>query len=356
SGGEVINAIKLQENALAMQQEEFDNAYEKSVAYIEALLERSNEEIKLIDKAAQNVKDRISPLIEGLENELKQAAQEAIESIIIKPTELRNKKALSDKLGHQVSENVQKSAQKESEKIQGEIEEGLVNELNRLEELSNSVIEFIKGVEMEFVFAEASTTAKTNETGEMVVAAITTYTGLGGVWAGYREAGIKGAAVGGVGSVGTAFTAYTAAILLGLPLGFPVFVAVTVLSMFAGRELVKVVFGEDQVDRYKESYQNAALQEISKQLKENHIERNVNEQISEIFYKLKQRVRQEVDARLDNTQNQLFELREKRSRQETLTEQERQGLKQMKTETQRILDNAQRLSQQLVQQVNLIDE
>ncbi|NER05865.1 MAG: dynamin family protein, partial [Okeania sp. SIO3C4] len=55
SGGEVINAIKLQENALAMQQEEFDNAYEKSVADIEALRERSNEEIKLIDKAAQNV-------------------------------------------------------------------------------------------------------------------------------------------------------------------------------------------------------------------------------------------------------------------------------------------------------------
>ncbi|NEO52857.1 MAG: hypothetical protein F6K54_07035 [Okeania sp. SIO3B5] len=59
---------------------------------------------------------------------------------------------------------------------------------------------------------------------------------------------------------------------------------------------------------------------------------------------------------MDNTQHQLFELREKRSRQETLTEQERQGIKQMKTETQRILDNAQRLSQQLVQQVNLIDE
>ena len=147
-----------------------------------------------------------------------------------------------------------------------------------------------------------------------------------------------------------------AAIFLGLPLGFPVIVAVTILSTIAGRELVKVVFGEDLVDRYKESYQNAALQEISKQLKENRIEQKVNEQISDIFYKLKQRVRQEVDARLDNTQHQLFELREKRSRQETLTEQERHGLKQMKTETQRILDNAQRLSQQLVQQVNLIDE
>lgn len=355
SGGEILNTIKIQENALVMKQEQFQKAYEKSVAHIKTLRERSAEEMKLIDEASETVKRHVLPLIEELEDELKQSAEEVIESITIKPSELRNKKALSDKLGRKVSENVQKAAQKQSEKIQDEIEQGLINELNRLEDFSNFIGQVLQEIEMQFVSIDAATRAKTNETGEMLVAAITTYTGLGGVWAGYREAGAKGAAVGGAGSIGTAFTAYVAAIMLGLPLGFPVFVAVTVLSMFAGRELVKVVFGEDQVNNFKESYRKAALQEIAKQLKENRIERKVNEQISEIFYKLKQQVRQEVESRLDNTQNQLFELREKRSRQETLTEQERQALIQMGTETQRILDNTQRLSQQLIQQVNLAE-
>ncbi|BAY33388.1 dynamin [Nostoc carneum NIES-2107] len=353
SSSEILATLKLQENALAMKKEEFQAAYEKSDADIKGLRDRSAEEMKRIDEASENVKRHVQPLIEQLEDELKQAAEQEIESIDIKPSELRNKKALTDRLGRLISNAVEKAAQKQSEKIQSEIEQGLLQEVQRLEDFANSVDLVLQRIEMHFLSVNAADTATTNETGESIVAAIAVATGMGGVWAGFREAGVKGAAVGAAGSIGTAFTAYTVAIMLGLPLAFPVFVAVTVLSMLTSRELVKIVFGDDRVEIFKENYQKAVLQEIGKQLKENRIESKVNEQISEIFFALKQKVRQEVDSLLDNTQNQLFELRDKRARDEAINDNERQELHKISAETQRIQNNAQRLSQQLIQQVNI---
>ena len=353
SSSEILATLKLQENALAMKQEEFRAAYDKSVADIKGLRDRSAEEMKRIDEASENVKRYVQPLIEQLEEALKQAAERTIVSVDIKPAELRNKKALTDKLGRLVSNAVEKAAQTQAEKIQSEIEQGLLQEVKRLEDFANSVDLVLQRIEMHFLSINAADTAKTTETGEDIVAAIAVVTGMGGVWAGFREAGVKGAALGAAGSIGTAFTAYTVAIMLGLPLAFPVFVAVTVLSMLTSRELVKVVFGSDRVEHFKENYKKAVLQEIEKQLRQNRIEPKVNEQISEIFFALKQKVRQEVDSLLDNTQNQLFELRAKRERDEALSENERGELHQMSAETQRIQNNAQRLSQQLIQQVNV---
>ncbi len=123
--------------------------------------------------------------------------------------------------------------------------------------------------------------------------------------------------------------------------------------MLTSRELVRVVFGDDRVENFKENYKKAVLQEIGKQLKADRIEPKINEQISEIFFALKQKVRQEVESLLDNTQNQLFDLRDKSARDEALNENERQELYQMSAEAQRIQSNAQRLSQQLIQQVNV---
>ncbi len=353
SASEILATLHLQENALAMKQEEFRSAYEKSVADIKGLRDRSAEEIKRIDEASENVKRHVQPLIEQLEDELKQAADQIIESTDIRPSELRNKKALTDRLGRLVSNSVEKSAQVQSEKIQGEIEQGLVKEVQRLDDFVNSVDSVLQRIEMHFLSVNAADNANTNETGESIVAAIAVATGMGGVWAGFREAGVKGAAVGAAGSIGTAFTAYTVAIMLGLPLAFPVFVAVTVLSMLTSRELVKVVFGDDRVEYFKENYKKAVLQEIEKQLRQNRIHPKVNEQISEIFFTLKQKVREEVESLLDNTQDQLFDLRGKRERDEAFSESERQELHQMSVETQRIQNNAQRLSQQLIQQVNI---
>jgi hypothetical protein len=68
---------------------------------------------------------------------------------------------------------------------------------------------------------------------------------------------------------------------------------------------------------------------------------------------LNQDDRQEVGALLNNTQNTIADIYTKRGRDEVLIEREQRDLNQISIETQRILGNAQWLSKQLIQDVNV---
>jgi ABC-type transporter Mla subunit MlaD len=125
--------------------------------------------------------------------------------------------------------------------------------------------------------------------------------------------------------------------------------AVGVTSIFTGDGLAKMMFARDRAENFKADYTEKMLQEIDKQLREQRLEQKIDEQITVPFELLKETLRQEVEALLDNTQKTLTDLSDKRGRQEAMTEAERQELDRVRAETQRILGNAQRLSDQLVE-------
>lgn len=356
SANEILTTLDIQDNALGMKEQEFKAKYEESVGEIKDLRQKNAGEMNNIDLAATEVKQRVRPLIAEFPTKLKQSAESAIDLAEITPQELKNTKAVSEKLGRLVASAIQKSVEQQTEKIQKEIEIGLVKEVSRLENFANDVVGTLKNIEMQFVSIEASTKANTNAAGEGITAALAIYTGFGGIWSGYQEAGIKGAAVGAAGSFGTFFAAGLVAGIIGLPFTFPIVIAVGALSIFTGRKLVQKVFGGEQVQNFQKNYKEAALKEIENRLAEGRLEQNANQQINETFDKLKQTIRQEVDALLDNTQNTLANISAKRERDEVMTEQERQEIQDMKKQAERILGSARGLSRQLMQKINLADK
>jgi len=349
SSGEILSTINIQENALKMKLEDFEKTYETSIQEISELRRRKKEEMQLIDRAAENVRYNVRPLLNKLEEELQQTAIKVIDSTTITPKEVSNKKALAEKLGRQVSSSLQNSGQKLADKIQIEIQKGLAEEIDRLKDFANSVVTVLNRIEMQFVGVEADATRKRSAGGEAIAAALAVFTGFGGIWSGFKTAGVKGAAVGAVGSLGTAIGAGVLAGLIGFPITWPAIVAISVVSVFTGGWLTKLVFGGEQVEAFKENYKAAILQEIEKNLKLNPINQKVEEHISTSFNNLKQTLSQEVEALLDNTQNTLTELNRKRQRNEALTEAEKKELDEMRAETERILGSAQRRSQELVE-------
>ncbi|MEZ2228940.1 MAG: dynamin family protein [Microcoleus sp.] len=114
---------------------------------------------------------------------------------------------------------------------------------------------------------------------------------------------------------------------------------------FTGGWLTNTFF----VEQFKENCRKEALELIENHLKQNQIDRQVNQQIALTFEALKQQVRQEVEALLENIQSTLTDLRANRERYIFLSENRLQELKQMKEDTKQIQDNAQRLSRQLIQ-------
>jgi hypothetical protein len=353
SATEILSTLNLQQAALSSQKEEFQATYEQSVAAITTLRTRNAEEMKLIDAAAENVQRHVEPLIWQLESELKQSAQEVINLAEITSGELRNKQVLIERLGKQISDAVEKAAQRQAEKIQDEIDRGLFKEMSRLQEFATSIDIAMHRIEMQFLSISTYNVTRRNESNESVIDLVAHAIGLEGVAMGFKEAGLKGAAVGAAGNVGGIVAGVVLAKMLALTIAGPVGIVIGVLSMFSGRELVKLVFSGERLENFKTNYQQAVVVEIERQLRENPIDRKINEQIFEIFASLKQKVRQEVDVLLDNTQNTLTELYAKRERNEVLSEQQQRDLDQMSTETQRILDNAQWLSKQLRHEVNV---
>lgn len=356
SADEILKTLNLQENALGMKKHEFQAKYENSIAEITQLRQKNAQEMSNIDSAAMQVKLRVRPLVEEFPTKLKQSAANAIDSATVSAQELNNSKAVSEKLGRLVSSAIQKTVEQQSDKIQKEIEIGLVKEVSRLENFANNVVGTLKNIEMQFNSIEASTRASTNAAGEGITAALAIWTGFGGIWSGYKEAGVKGAAVGAAGSFGTFFAAGLVAGIIGLPVTFPVLLAAGVLSVFTGRKLVRGVFGGEAVQNFKNNYKEAALKEIENRLTETRFEQTVNQQINDTFDKLKQTIRQEVDALLDNTQSTLSDISAKREREEVMTEQESQEIQEMRQQTERILGSAQGLSRQLTQKINLAEK
>lgn len=349
SANEILSAINIQDTALEMRKEEFDTAYEKSVADIAALREKKKEEMRLIDRATDNVRYNVRPLLNQLEDKIKHAAEQTIDNAIIEKGELRNKKALSERLAKAISNSIQSVGQRMADQIQTEIQHGLEREIDRLKEFAESVDQTLKQIEMNFLSIDADANRKISGGGEAIAAAVSVFTGFGGIWSGYKKAGIKGAAVGGAASVVTAVGGGALIGLLGLPFTWPAVLAISVISIFTGGWLTDAIFAGDRVEAFKNNYKEAVLKEIEKQLKSNPIHQQVEDQISQTFANLKQTLNQEVEALLDNTQSTLAETSRKRGSDLMQAETERRELNNLKEETQRIFGNAQRLSDELVQ-------
>lgn len=349
SSVEILKTLTIQENALEMKKEDFQQAFDASVAELDSIRKKQTEQMKLIDRATEEVKYRVRPLIYNLEIELKQAATEAVDSVNIQPAELKNQKKLSEKLSQTAANALQNAARKLSEKMQLEIERGLTREVERLEDFIVSVDQSLNKIEMEFGNIDASSVVRGGATGQAAAAGLAVFLGLGGIYTGYRQAGVKGALVGAAGSFGSLVGVGALVALIGLPVTWPVVIGSLVISTISGGFLAGKVFAGDRIENFKSDFKSKILEQISKELKEQHLEQKINDQISDTFATLKQKIHQEVESLLDNTQQTLTDLRSKREKDIVLTETERQQLAQIRTETEQILGNAERLSSQLVQ-------
>jgi GTPase SAR1 family protein len=350
SSMDILATITMQENALKMKQEDFEKAADNSMAEINNIRKRKKEEMKLIDKAAENVKYRIQPLIYQLPAELKRAAEKVIDETEIKDSDVKDRKAmaaLAEKLGYKVSSAVQNASGKVSEKIQWEIQQGIDREVERLQDFVKSVDQALQHIQMEFKI-KGNDARPQNATGEAITAALSVFTGLGGIWSGYRVAGVKGALAGAGASVLTAFATGIVAGIVGAPISLPVIIGMGVVSVFTSDWLAKMVFAKERAKSFKENYKKEVMEGIEQQFQEK-FKQSIEQQISENFDQLKCTLQQEVESLLDDTQKTLDELRSQRERGKILSESECRDLAEIGKETQRILGNAERLSQQLVQ-------
>lgn len=349
---EIVKKLKLELGAMDMAQEEFDQAYDEASGKLERLRAQREEETAKIDQAAERTRHRLEPQIDQIENDLRQAAEETIESAKIDPKELKKERlpSLTEKLGKKVSQAISLTARRSGEKIQLEIERDLKQEAARLSEFAETVGETLDSVVYQFTEVEGDARAARSAGAESLAAVLSIYTGFGGIWSGYREAGAKGAAVGGVASLGTALAGGAVIGLLSLPVSLPVAViAIGLTSIFTGKLATQVVLGGTRVENFKKSYRKAVLEQLDEQLRGQNLRGKIAESINAVYARLKEQVMGETGDTIEQTQANLDELKAKKGSDTRLSESRRRELQGRVGEVTSIRDKGTRLSLQLAE-------
>ena len=355
TGDEIVKKINIEMGALTMEQQEFQARYEESLGQLEALRRRRDDELSKIDEAAARTWRRLEPMASRIGEDLKRDALGVIDSAQITAADLSKEKlpALTDRLSAEVSAAVRLRGQRSGEALQLEIERDLQSELERLQNFASTVGSTLQGIEAQFSTVQTDGAAQPSVGSQSLAAAVSVFTGFGGIWSGYREAGLKGAALGGAASLGTYFVGGILAGLLAIPVSLPIIIGLGIVSVFTGGWAVKRVFHADRVERFTEQYREAILERIDAELQKRDLPGSVRKNVDEVYAAIKSKLIGEVTASIDQTQSTLDDLRNRKARDEVMTEHRREELEETRQEVLAVRAKAVRLSNQLVEVANV---
>ena len=351
SSKEILRKIDMIENTLKMQQDDFRIAYKKGIEEIDSLRKMTFNELKLIDAASLETINILKPSINQLLNKIKNELDQIIENHQISSNDLKNKKLLTEKLSNEVKIHIDKVITQFIDNTQDTIQKAIDKEVSRLKHFINKFDSSINVIENQFININVSDYRKNSSVGETISVALAFYTGLGGIWSGYKVAGIKGAAVGVGISSAAILTAGFGIGVIGAPITLPVLIAVTLAtgigSYFISKSATESIWSKDRIKQFKSNFNDKAWEKIEADWHNQGLEQKIYDYIIFAFGNVKTTLQQEADNTLDNTQKTLNELNDKYGRNEATSESEIEHYTAIRQKTLTILGNAQGLRSHL---------
>jgi GTPase Era involved in 16S rRNA processing len=352
---ELVNAVTLRESALKMQEEEFEHKYKLAMEEIEKIRSDRKIEFSRVNESAHKTYADLQPMIRNIWPQMEKAAYDAVDSFPIAGEDI-SKDYLSmtqEKLSRAVQNAISKTGQRLTEGIQEQITIALKGEAERLSGFEKTF--FMSTEKIQGLFkTEIPNSQNTDFVVSTIASSVVGY-GLGGIYLGYKEAGWKGALLGGATSfAGTMLAGSGIGLLvtaLAIPATWPVLLVGTVLASLAGTFTGKWVLGKalanDRIEKFKNSFKDAVGGELSKMKVENNFSENVRKQVDEAFEALKTKIKNETETILGDTQNQLTQLKVERAQHAVTSEKEKEELAGMLETVNAICGHADEIGKQL---------
>jgi GTPase SAR1 family protein len=347
---EIEYAISLNEGALQLAHDEFEKAQAESIANIEALRTRKRSELAEVNSRAVELRQEVMPLLASLPQEMLAIAERTVQESRIEPKELDDVDQLQRRIGQLVERDTRRAADARAEKITMLVERAVIEESVRLSEFAKSIREFPQTLSENFNLIHGESDFAHGSSGQAAAAAsIAVFTGLFGIYTGYRDAGLKGASVGALASLGTGLAGLFVLSALTLPVSFPAIIVLGFLGILPTRWAVRGVFGEQRVERFRLRFKEELLGKMHKQLENIDLRAAVGDHIIATFDGLRDQVERETEAVLRDAETRLANLRADYERRSTLEEGRRRQFDEILTESQSIADRASRFSLQLAE-------
>lgn len=278
AGKEATQTIETRLNALAMSTAEFEEVQKDSIAKIEETRNRKKEEIHTLRTKGKTLYANLLPEIEPLYADMESTLSAYVETCEIRESDIANDAArqnFSAEMSQTLNHEIENQLSVQLERLQVKIQEQLGRDIDNMEGFAREFDEALSDIHINLRDSAAETggaaitSALIDGIGNFALANILEgyLPGVGGLISGFKEHGIKGAAVGGLTGAGI-----TVALSLLLPtigiVGLPFTLIAGIAGSFGGKKITQLVFGKKERAVNMERIRDSLLASVQKALNE----------------------------------------------------------------------------------------
>ena len=334
SSSELINSIILRQNSLMMEADEFMDKYTAAIEEIDEIRTKKRAEFVRINDDANKVFEGLQPILDSYWVQIEETAMKVIDDYPMSAEDLKRDKLkiVYSKLTERIKENIENKAQLICEQIQNEINVALSDEAERLQSFEDEFFASVSRIQE--MFAVPQKHSRNGGVVDQIIGVAIGSVGTGGLFIGFREAGIKGALLGGAsGFVGFFATFYAATYLagfLGIAAAGPVALCLMAVAGFAGtfsgKFAVDKLLVQERIDKYKASFKQGVKKQFHEMKISSDFTETVRQQVFASFQGLKAKIEEETEIILLDTQKTLDSLNELKAERKTMSDNEKEKL------------------------------
>ena len=333
SGSELINSIIIRENSLMMETDEFMDKYTAAIEEIDDIRTKKRAEFVRINDAANKVFQGLQPILDSYWVQIEETAMKVIDAYPMSAEDLKKDKLkiVYSKLTERIKENIENKAQLICEQIQNEINIALSDEAERLQSFEDEF--FASVTRIREMFAVPQKRARNGGVVDQIIGVSIGTVGAGGLFIGLREAGIKGALLGGAagfaGFYATFYAAFSLATVLGIAAG-PVVLCIAAVAglagTFTGKFSVDKLLVQERIDKYKASFKQSVKKQFHEMKIHSDFSETVRKQVFASFQGLKSKIEDETEIILLDTQKTLDNLNQLKTEKKSMSDNEKEKL------------------------------
>ncbi len=331
SGSELINSIMIRENSLMMETDEFMDKYTAAIEEIDEIRTKKRAEFVRINDAANKVFEGLQPILDSYWVQIEETAMKVIDDYPMSAEDLKRDKLkiVYAKLTERIRENIENKAQLICEQIQNEINVALSDEAERLQSFEDEFFASVSRIQE--MFAVPQKHSRNGGVVDQIIGVAIGSVGTGGLFIGFREAGIKGALLGGASGFASFFlTFFAATTFLGVPLVGPAALCLMAVAglagTFTGKFAVDKLLVQERIDKYKASFKQGVKKQFHEMKISSDFTETVRQQVFASFQGLKAKIEEETEIILLDTQKTLDSLNELKAEKKTMSDNEREKL------------------------------
>ncbi|MEO3160605.1 TIGR04086 family membrane protein, partial [Ruminococcus bicirculans (ex Wegman et al. 2014)] len=331
---EILRSVVMQENALMMANDEFMEKYDEAIKEIGEIRNKKRQEFVKINDAANQVFNDLQPVLDSYWTNIEQTAMEVIDNFQMSSDDFKKDqlKLVTAKLTEKIKESIEARAQIICEQIQNSINFAVSCEAERLQEFEDEFFESVTKIQQMFTISDR--VSKNGGVMDKIIGVAIGSYGVGGLFLGFRESGVKGALLGGAtgfaGFYATYYTAIFFAGFFGITATLPVTLCLMALAGIAGtftsNFAVDKILVKERIDKYKSNFKTQVRKQFHEMKLNNDFTETVRRQVFSAFEGLKGKIESETEIILRDTQETLDNLNDLKTEKSNISQKEMERL------------------------------